>query len=580
MPVRSLVFALVAAAAALAQQASAPPEETVRIEGRVVDLRGEPVPAAEVWVTTWRERDKALVRTVCDGDGIYLLPRVPKRESMHVCATAPGKVLGRAWYGSSFVEVQLHDAVRVTGVLRDRGGKPIVGAVVRAELDGARILYYVDARATTDAEGRFTLDKVPIGTVAVAAVVPGEGLAEVRRRVVADTEFDLAPGKEASADMTVTVKGLPAEAAGRVRLRFLPYSRGHHCQLPPPWESPSLEAGGSLELLHLPDYDYVVGPTLTGFVFAPQEIRVKAGKGPHRLEFTAEPVGSTALRWAAELHDGDGKPIGGANLVMSAANGGLRSTAVSAADGTLLFDAPLAIGAVAVVHATGEQWVLDQKKDEREMMFNAWDLTKHKCNVDPTTKLSLVAIPACKVTGRVLLPDGRPAPFVEVGLEESSPNRFPHWGLYDSASTDRNGNYVCRGLHHIDRPVRVHVEGRAGSAASDAMALVEPGTMVAAPDLQLTAPARIEGVVRDADGRGMPGVRVWLRDWDFNTKNLGSGSVVEVITDKLGRYRFLGVPPGGAGLHTVEGWQDGRALEPFEVEAGKTLTFDLVLPGK
>jgi hypothetical protein len=49
----------------------------------------------------------------------------------------------------------------------------------------------------------------------------------------------------------------------------------------------------------------------------------------------------------------------------------------------------------------------------------------------------------------------------------------------------------------------------------------------------------IEGVVFDAE-HGRPGVRVWLRDWDLAKGGQRSGSVTEVITDRRGRYRFLG----------------------------------------
>ena len=106
--------------------------------------------------------------------------------------------------------------------------------------------------------------------------------------------------------------------------------------------------------------------------------------------------------------------------------------------------------------------------------------------------------------------------------------------------------------------------------------------MLARPDLELQPPAVIAGVVRDADGIPAPGVRVWLRDWNMLANSQRSGSVTEVITDRQGRYRFVGVPPGGAWLQLLatEAATFARALDPFEVEPGVTYERDLQLPAK
>ncbi|MEO6593982.1 MAG: carboxypeptidase-like regulatory domain-containing protein [Planctomycetota bacterium] len=61
-----------------------------------------------------------------------------------------------------------------------------------------------------------------------------------------------------------------------------------------------------------------------------------------------------------------------------------------------------------------------------------------------------------------------------------------------------------------------------------------------------------------------------------------SGSVVEVITDRQGRCRFVGLSPGGAWLQLLvdEEHPTNRDVEPFAVEAGKTYTFALQVPSK
>lgn len=105
------------------------------------------------------------------------------------------------------------------------------------------------------------------------------------------------------------------------------------------------------------------------------------------------------------------------------------------------------------------------------------------------------------------------------------------------------------------------------------------GQDVAGLRIVLAPSATIAGTVRDAQGAVVPGARVWLRDWNFDTNRQMSGNVVEVLTDRQGRYRFVDVVPGGHYLEIVEGPVGRRAqTEPFEVEPGKTLQFDLTAP--
>ena len=75
---RSLFRAFVASCCAgMAPAQETAPELTV-IEGRVVDMRGEGVPAAKVWVTTTGDPESVLARGVADGDGFFRIAKVPK----------------------------------------------------------------------------------------------------------------------------------------------------------------------------------------------------------------------------------------------------------------------------------------------------------------------------------------------------------------------------------------------------------------------------------------------------------------------------------------------------------------------
>jgi protocatechuate 3,4-dioxygenase beta subunit len=574
----AFVFVVMPVRAQEPKPATAAAEPTVVLEGRVVDLRGEPVPLASISVVTWQDPEHVLARSVCDGEGYFRIGKVPKRDSWLVLASSEGRCRGQTsiWGDPKPLLIEVHDAASLRGALRNRAGQPVAGAIVRAELV-ARILFGVRADARTDDEGRFVLQGVPLGFVRVTAVVPGEGLAVKRQHLAEDADTTLVPGDGPTTSMRIEVEGLPEDAIAQFTASIRPYGSLEH--FPPPWDKPVFDKEGRCDLLNVPDLEYLVSASAPGFVFAPREHLVKQGKGPHVLRFVASRRGSEAMQCKATLKGPDGCALAGVTLVMRATSGREQGAeATSATDGGLTLASPVAAGTEAVIYSLDDRWVLDQPKGgetlgARDRRF----LGGHKCVVDPATTLELRVVPACTVTGRVLLGDGRPAAFASVQLENERTERI-RWMTFARATTDRAGNYRFRRCHHLDEVVRIKVEGRSGSASSEAFALSRAGAVVTLPELKLAPPAAIEGTVCDAQQKPAPGIRVWLRDWDF-AKNSQSGSLVEVITDRQGRYRFLGVPPGGTWLQLLSDGEDPTksAVEPFEVEAGKTYTHDLQL---
>lgn len=550
-------------------------EVTTAIEGRVVDLRGEPVPLAEVWVVNRQDAERPLARGRCDGDGMFRLGRVPQAKAYQVRATADGKNVAE-WFTTDAdpVLLRLHDAATLRGVLRNAHGEPVAGAVVRA-MEISRCLNGADQVVATDGDGAFRIAKAPLGTMLLATAVPGEGLYEARPLVTGDAEVALVRVAGAATAMAIEAKGLP-DPAPRVVVSLLP--NGGYNRLPPPWQSPRLGADGTLALEDLPDTAYQVALRADGWSFAPDHARVEAGAGPHRLEFTAHRLGEEALACRALLRGPDGEPLAGVRLALRAANEGRRTEATSGEDGTLTFQSHKPQGASVIVVSLDPRWVLDQEKvDGMSGAHDHWLTNKHEWQVHPEQVLELRAVRACSIRGQVSTPDGRPAPFADVQLQQNTPNRHPEWMTFALATTDREGRYTFTGVHHLADEVRVAVEADQGFGTGERFALAAAGTEVAQPELRLAAPAIVEGIVRDADQRPAPGVRVWLRDWDFARGIQKSGSVIEVVTDREGRYRFRGVPGGGAWLQLV-GAVEGpleRAVEPFEVETGRTYTFDL-----
>ncbi len=558
---------------------------TIVVEGRVVDLRGEGVPVAKVTVTSTEETE-VLARGVADGEGYFRIARVPTAEWYRVFADSEGHCRGVDILRGepSPLRIEVHDAAAVRGRLTNRAGEPVAGAIVRA-MSAMRILFGVCVDATTDADGHFELHGVPLGLVQLAAVVAGEGLALQTHVVAGDTEMALQTGNEPTTTLHLVVTGMPAESiAALCNTSIVPYGGARLSRLPPPWDRPSFEANGVCELSPVPQgCTYLVIPRAQGFAFEPRERRAKAGAQPIVMEFATRPVGSSELRCPVRLLDGNGKPLAGVPLSMRAANGGERAQATTDAAGCATFDSPHGVGTKVIVHSTDDRWVLDQHKNASLPGGRDGEaLSRHECTVDPSQVLELRAVAACLVAGRLLRPDGRPVAFVRLQLEESGQDRWPRWLPFARATTDRDGRYRFGGLHHLADPVRVTVEGADGSLAGEPIALTEPGTTVAEPDLQLQAPATIEGTVVDALQQPAPGVRVWLRDWEFEHKGQKSASIVEVVTDRLGRYRFVGVPPGGKWLQLLVAEQNSseRAVEPFEVEAGKTYVHDLQVPAR
>ncbi|HEX6812529.1 MAG TPA: carboxypeptidase regulatory-like domain-containing protein [Planctomycetota bacterium] len=555
------------------------------LQGRVVDLRGEGVPAAKVWITTALPPAAPVAQTIADGEGYFLL-KAPRMDWVQVQASGEGtcRSAGFARRNTLAVRIEVHDGVTVRGVLRRRDGKPVKDVPVRAYPEG-RVLHHSHADARTDDEGRFELLSVPLGPTRVVAWVDGEGLAEVEQRIAGDCDVALAPLTEPTTNLRIEVAGLPGAKATDASVRLLPYAKGGLRELPPPLGSSKLDASGVLELESLPDHEYRVSVYLDGFVLGPAQQTAKPKKGPHVLKFTATPAIATDLEWKATVAGPDDKPVEGVTFVMRAIGGGREARATSDAEGKLTFHCPLAVGSDAVVYSTDARWALDQRKDGN--MHGSSDrrfLNAHECKVDPTSPLAMRVAPACSVKGRLLMPGGQPAAFVDVELEERRDGRWPDWMTMAWAMTDRDGNFKFARLHHLDDSVRVMVKASDGAAVSEPLAIATAGATVSAPDLQLAAPAIVEGVVLDAQQRPAPGVRVWLRDWDLATGQQRSGSITEVITDRQGRYRFLGAPPGGAYLNLLDepGEQHGfdRACAPFEVERGKTHTIDLQLPAK
>ena len=94
---------------------------TVTLSGRVVDMRGEGLPAAEVWAT--REPQGRAWRTRTDGEGFYRLT-VPRDVQWRLFARGDGHCCTAHFLWEPFAPklIVVHEAATLSGVLTNKRG--------------------------------------------------------------------------------------------------------------------------------------------------------------------------------------------------------------------------------------------------------------------------------------------------------------------------------------------------------------------------------------------------------------------------------------------------------------------------
>ena len=122
----------------------------------------------------------------------------------------------------------------------------------------------------------------------------------------------------------------------------------------------------------------------------------------------------------------------------------------------------------------------------------------------------------------------------------------------------------------MDGDLRVHVSGSAGAGVSKAFR-IKSGDDLEGVGVTLAPSGVVEGLILDRKGKPIPGARVQLRNWDLQRGRQKDGGIVEVLTDRNGRYRHLGVEPGGhyLNVHVVGSVFSGRKADTFEVKVGE-----------
>lgn len=568
--VRGCAFAMFAAcAAAVAQQ----PLGTV--QGCVLGPGGEPMANVEVTATPRGAAREVLASARSDGSGMFVLPRLPF-AALSIFAQAPGHTLATALAELApertlaGVELRLYEANTLRGRVVDPEGKPVAGAYVLGTKDLAPPgIAAIETRSEDD--GRFELRGVPIGDCVVRAFAPGFALREFWLSAYADADLEFPPLlRDAGTTLDIAVQGLTVDEASKARVGFHATRGTMPFWLHADLRRQALAADGSCRFGGLPEADWVVELELPGVAFLPHTARCAAGERNPQLRFVAIRGDQVAFR--GRLVDAGGKALANETLLCRtrlgpSLYGSPRLRVSTGADGRFTLGAPLASGDALGLVLVGSRYVLSQGRAPGSDWFEeAEDLARFEGAADPSREQTLVATPAAMAEVTLRDAQQNPVPFQLLELQRVLSRRQLRHVAW--ATTDRQGVARFPAVHALDDDVVVTSVGRGGSLGSEPFRL-RPGDGNR-HEFIATAPGRIVGRVLGVDGEPRAGVRVRLRGFDLNLGRENSLDYPEVLSDRSGRFTFVGVAAGGHRVaigHHVK--TDGRAQsEPFEVPAG------------
>jgi hypothetical protein len=213
-------------AAPLPRPAGAPAAGSLTLGARLLDERARPLSGGEL--VQWLVDESGLPRpgrsAAADPNGVVwlVLPReeLPAQGSLTLEARGPGRarervsVARRSFEGTPLVslgELLLGPGGSVSGRVLDAEGRPVAGALVGLALDGQRLSGAAPV-ALTDEEGRFTLEGVAPGRLALMALQQrggGPPIPSARAEGVS-----VLAGQETRVDELVLVPAPPFGAAG------------------------------------------------------------------------------------------------------------------------------------------------------------------------------------------------------------------------------------------------------------------------------------------------------------------------------------------------------------------------------
>lgn len=540
------------------------------VSGIVVDALHEPLAAVEVMVTSTID-DEVLGKAISDGSGAFLVPRLPVGLAyLRADAKTDGRALGMAGFqllperpNVHGAVVRLYDAGQVTGRVVDAQGQPLAGVHVEALPEPGTLAGSGEHRLT-DADGRFVMTNVPLGDLTVCAFRPGYAFGEQRLRLRDQADVDLRLAAEPD-QIRRRVRVLGTEPSSLVGVRFRvsdPTDR-----LPGLLLDGRPDAKGEWSFVQLAGFEYrrvrVSSPTLT--------IEPRVADVPEDLAATIDfhVIEREASMLHGRLLGPDGAPLAGETIVCRAPDGGARNLTKSGSDGRFEVACPAAPGGTCWLYLIDGRYVADQ---DRNVIEELWGT--HQFEFAPSTTVTVRAIPAARVRGRVVDANG-PVRGARVHLCTTDPSDATRMDRAWSTNSDLEGRFEWNRVRATDRSLWVEVEGYAGAGISERFTIEAGGEI----EIEVrTKPAGVvEGEVVDAEGKGLPGMPVRLRLWNQAAGAAGAWYGTNVITDRHGRYRHVGVLPGSYRLQIQDDRDTVAETEPFKVDTSATVRHKLTL---
>jgi protocatechuate 3,4-dioxygenase beta subunit len=556
---------------------------TKSIEGHVTSADdGRPVPAASVVAKEQGFRQgpepvlpRGLLLTpprptaTTDARGGFRLEGVRVGAWIELQVEANGFLKGEKAFSSGqpgvpvAVEIPLESAVRVKGIVRDPGGRPVAGARVRmlpgygprdpggpSGLGDSRIR---DGCTYTAADGSYTLEGLVPGCVYSVEAQSGgfapstEGRAVFAAPGVRELHQDLTLGSSGSLILTWRAPGAPAPDAAFVYMENLDLGES--------WTTYRELGKPRMERLRPGRYRIVVigAGVGTGAV----EATVPAGG-----DTTAEVVLGGGFRVSGVVVDGGGRPVAGVDvsvlpdwrsgpvLVPAAANHGPGSsrTLVMAGSRWARESGMLPGGpSRAKTDDEGRFRIEGILPGSQHRLLAASGRTRFALTgpvAAPSEGIRIVLTTPGAAGGRLVPPPGGNSPAEMVlHFRSEAPSWFTHYHPDDELrrlTPFGDGRFRLEGLPAGPGFLRAE----AGPLLLEPVAVMVPsGGDLDLGDLRLVEGMRLEGRAVDPAGTPVEGAAVALA--------FGPPSA---STDAAGKFELVGLPPGGG---TTRVWKDG-----------------------
>lgn len=580
--VSSLPAALALLTLASTASAQGAIDATASLSGRVVDVLGEPIPAANVYVES-SPAGLRLATGKTDGSGFFIVARLPRGDFARITVRAPGFVSEPKWarrlqpHSSLDSDLVMLPAGQIRGVVVDATGKAVAFACVHASAPFGR--NRAQTETTADAEGRFVLEDAPLGEVLLMTWQRGFVLDERRLFCRGDTEERIVLSdqglsnqglsSQGASKLAVTVTGLVDEAdRSTVRLRLERFVDNWSQPLPSALGHCSLDGNSKCTVEGLLPGKYqmiVVSPRISvGASAGSRDAQLTVGRGQvQEVTFAAAVPGGVKI--TGMLRGQDGTALAGKELAFSSSNGvriqGVRtdaqgsfSTIASLTEGEKLWPSLAQDGRLAITDASMEA------------------IAVRGAQLD----LQLVACECTELRGRVLDQQLRGQPGARVALTaiyQGYGNTIlisPERNEVAASRADANGQFVLRWYQGSAKlsDLRIEAMDPRGGAVQDLTGVGEDEAV----ELRLRPSNGVAGCVRDAAGKPVGGVRVLITNLAEDNRASQRGGV-EVYTDRLGFYRLASLPEGEYRIDvTLRGQTVLKSLSPVAIKAGESRT--------